>query len=125
MSKNIPIIILVIAFIASFVSLCKKSTSFEWGHHFSFENDLGIPIDSLKIIVGNEETMIVAGTDSAKSLEGNIYVPKSGYPHKVEILIYTDKKVGNLKADSFNCYNCDGDHMYILKSTGAEYKFLN
>ena len=107
------------------LKLLSGTTELEWGHHFSFENELEIPIDSLKIKVGGEQTLIEADTDSLKTLEGNITVPNKGYPHHVTIIIYSDKKVMNLAADSFNCYNCDGSHQYILRKSGAEYKFLN
>ena len=97
----------------------------DWGHHFSFDNELGIEIDSLEITVENFKTTIQAGSDSSRDLEGNIDLPKQGYPHEVTIKIYARDKTFSLKADSFNCYNCDGNHLYTLKATGAEYKFLN
>ena len=100
-------------------------TRIEWGHHFNFENELGIKIDSLEISVGEIKTMIIAGTDSLKTLEGNINVPKNSFPHKVLLIIYSKGKSRILKAEPFDCYNCDGSHEYKLKETGAVYKFIN
>lgn len=97
----------------------------EWGHHFAFENELGIDIDSLEISVGGLKTTIQARLDSLRTLEGNIDVPTEGYPHEVTFKVYSGDKSMTLKADSFNCYNCDGNHQYILKESRAEYKFLN
>lgn len=97
----------------------------QWGHHFAFDNELEIPIDSLEITVGSLSTLIYAGTDSLQSLEGNIDVPPTGYPHKVSINIYSHQKIIMMPADSFNCYNCDGNHLYTLTASGAVYQFLN
>lgn len=97
----------------------------EWGHPFAFENELGIELDSLEIIIGNVNTIIPAGSDSLRTLEGNIKVPKNGYPHKVSIKVFYNENTMTLKADSFNCYNCDGSHEYTLKQSGAEYRFVN
>ncbi len=96
-----------------------------WGHHFSFENELGIDIDSLEITVGNIKTMIVDDSDSSEVLEGNIDVPETGYPHAVVIEVYHKGESIILQADPFNCYNCDGSHQYTLLSSGARYEFLN
>ncbi len=97
----------------------------DWGHHFSFENKLEIEIDSLEISVGKVKTIIEAGSDSLQTLVGNIDVPQKGYPHQVMLKIFSDESIIILKADSFNCYNCDGSHEYILKEPKAEYRFLN
>ncbi|WP_222931360.1 hypothetical protein, partial [Xanthovirga aplysinae] len=97
----------------------------EWGHHFSFEKELGIIIDSLEITVGDVKTIILAGLDSLRALEGNIDVPKKGYPHQVTLIIYSNEKQMIFEADSFDCFNCEGNHKYKLKESGAEYKFLN
>lgn len=102
-----------------------NATDIEWGHHFTIENELGVEIDSLEIIVGNVKTVIEAGSDSLRTLEGNISVPPKGYPHKVIFKIYSNEKSIILKADSFDCYNCDGYHEYTLKESGAEYTFIN
>lgn len=102
-----------------------NAIGFEWGHHFSFENELGIDIDSLEISVGNVKTMIRARNDSLMDLEENIDVPEDGYPHVVTIKIFSDHEIMTMKADSFNCHNCDGTHQYRLKDSIAEYKFFN
>lgn len=96
-----------------------------WGHHFSFENKLGIKIDSLEITVGDVKTIIVASSDSSGTLEGNIGVPETGYPHEVVIEVFSKEKSVLLPADSFNCYNCDGNHHYTLRDSGAQYEFFN
>jgi len=95
----------------------------DWGHHFSFENELGVSIDSLEITVGDVKNIIVANSDG--TLEGNINVPSKGYPHKVKLRVFYDGKIMLLKTPDFNCYNCDGSHMYILKKSGAIYRFMN
>ena len=97
----------------------------DWGHHFHFENELGIEIDSLEISIGSTNTMILPSTDSIKSFFGNIDVPKNGYPHEALIKVFYNDNTMTIKADSFNCYNCDGSHGYIMRSTGAEYKFYH
>ena len=95
----------------------------EYGHHFNFDNELGINIDSLEISVGNRKAVIHASSNCLETLEGEINVPKKGYPHKVTFKIYSHENSLVLEADSFNCYNCDGYHEYILKHSGAEYQF--
>jgi len=100
-----------------------KAMKPNWGHHFTFENKLGINIDSLEISVGNIKT-VVYPTDT-NELESNLKVPVSGYPHKVDFKVYKSDGSLFLKADAFDCYNCDGTHGYILKPEGAEYKFYN
>ena len=102
-----------------------RSISIDWGHHFTFQNELGIPIDSLNILVGNIATNVKSILDDDKHLEGNIIVPDQEYPHKVVLTLYSGLEVITLKADSFNCYNCDGNHLYILLDNGAKYQFLN
>jgi len=122
------ILVSVFIFIAiglGFLKLLLYSINIEWGHHFSFENELGIEIDSLEISVGGITTMIHAGSDSLRSLESNIDVPESGYPHSVILKIYSGAESMKLEADSFNCFNCDGNHEYILTNSGARYRFLN
>ncbi len=118
-------LVLIISVGCGIVLFLSNSIRMEWGLHVSFENELGVKIDSLEIMVGDVKTIINAGTDSFRTLEGNITVTKKGYPHKVTIKIYSDEKLMTLNADSFNCYNCDGSHVYKLKDSGAEYKFLN
>ena len=108
----IPVVLLVVAFLITVYAII-KTTQVEWGHHFTFENELNVDIDSLEVIIGNKKTTIESG--NSKTLEGNLNVPKSGYPHEVKILIYHDEKTTTLKADSFDCYNCDGSHLYTLK----------
>lgn len=103
----------------------RSSIKINYGHHFAFENELtSVEIDSLQIEVGNVKTVIEA-SDSLRILEGNIDVPESGYPHEVIITIFSTEGIRTMRADSFNCYNCDGSHMYILKEPVAEYRFLN
>lgn len=98
----------------------------KWGHHFCFENKLGIDVDSLEMRVGNVKTMIKSSSnDSLQTLEGNIDVPENGYPHKTSIQIFSNGKTKIMKSDSFDCYNCDGNHTYILREPKAEYYFLN
>jgi hypothetical protein len=94
-----------------------------WGHHFVVENQLNQHIDSLKITIGDEENWLLFGGDSSSS--ANLKVPKRGYPHPVRIEIYSGNDILHLEADSFNCYNCDGSHRYILKKPKAEYQFIN
>ena len=126
MIKKISIA-LVVSFLAGYalLHLIFNNSRMDWGHHFSFENELGFEIDSLEISVGGLITVIYAASDSLSYLEGNIVVPREGYPHEVFINIYSKEKSMLLKADSFNCYNCDGNHEYILKPSGAEYNFYN
>lgn len=102
-----------------------NTPSVEWGHPFSFDNQLGIEIDSLEITVGDVKTVINKATDNSTALEGNIGVPDKGYPHKVTLKIYSHEQSMILKADSFDCFNCDGSHEYKLVASGAVYKFLN
>ena len=99
--------------------------TFEWGHHFSFENQTGLNIDSLKITVGDKENWIYANPDWNNAMEDNLIVPEDGYPHEVKIEIYYEGNFKEILADSFNCYNCDGNHGYILKQDYAEYEFYN
>lgn len=102
-----------------------KDTHIKWGHHFSFENELGMDVDSLTITIGNVRTEIQVGKDRLRTLEGNVNVPENGYPHEVSIIVYSSGKEIALKADSFNCFNCDGSHAYMLSESGAKYKFHN
>ena len=126
MIRKILIAVLLIAFAGyALIKLFTNTTHMDWGHHFNFDNRLGIEIDSLEIAVGDVKTVIHADFGSIGTLEGNIDVPKNAYPHKVILKLFTAKKTMILNADSFNCYNCDGYHQYTLKETGAEYKFLN
>ena len=100
-----------------------SKASVNWGHHFSFENMLGIEIDSLEITVGTMATMLHASAEG--TIEGNIQVPEKGYPHAVTIKIFNRGEPYVQTADPFDCFNCDGDHRYILRESGAEYQFLN
>ena len=126
MIKKLFISFLLISFIGyGIMKLLSKSNHVTWGHHFIFENELKMSVDSLEISIGVNKTIIRATKDSKITSEGNISVPDIGYPHNVTFKIYTNEKSFLLKADSFNCYNCDGSHMYKLKKTGAEYYFLN
>ncbi len=102
-----------------------KSISVDWGHHFTFQNELGITIDSLNILVGNESTNVTSILDNHKDLEGNINVPNKEYPHEVVLTLFSGLEIIMLDADSFDCYNCDGSHLYILQDSRAQYKFLN
>ena len=104
--------------------LLSYSLTPDWGDHFSFENETGSHIDSLKITVGDVENTIVAYQDSLDWwLSGNIDVPESGYPHRVGIMIYSNGDAQRLKADDFDCYQCDGNHQYTLTKEKAEYQF--
>lgn len=123
--KLILVLLLIIALGYGMLKFLSNSTYMSWGHHFKFENELKIEIDSLEISVGGRKTTIQADSDSLRILEGNINVPKDGYPHKVTFKIYSNDELMILDADSFNCNNCDGNHQYKLKKTKAEYKFLN
>ncbi|PCJ63622.1 MAG: hypothetical protein COA58_15915 [Bacteroidetes bacterium] len=123
--KSLIATLLIIAIGFGFLKILSNAVKMEWGHHFNFENELGIDIDSLEITVGEVKTIIQARFDSLRTLEGNINVPQKGYPHKVIFKIYSSEKSMILEADSFNCYNGDGSHEYKLKESGAEYKFLN
>ena len=102
--------------------LCASCIKIEFGHHFSFTNKSGYDIDSLAITVGSETTMV---KNSDYGMSENLAVPEKGYPHKVKIQIYTAGKKNDLIADSFNCYNCDGSHQYILTKDSAHYVFHN
>lgn len=98
------------------------NSSVNYGNFFEFENQLNMSIDSLKVTVGDKTNTLNPFKDS--TLMANLIVPESGYPHQVKIWVYSNSNIYPLKADSFNCYNCDGSHLYILKEGRAEYKFL-
>jgi hypothetical protein len=125
--KKILLTLFIIVFVGGlFFIYILSSIKINYGHHFAFENELtSLEIDSLQIDIGNVKTIIEATGDSLRILESNINVPKSGYPHDVTITIFSNKGVRILRAESFDCYNCDGSHMYILKEPVAEYKFMN
>lgn len=97
----------------------------DWGHHFTFKNELGTLIDSLQITIGDQVNWVYPNADDISILEDNLIVPQKDYPHAVKILLFQKRISLSLEADSFNCYNCDGSHAYILRKTGAEYQFLN
>lgn len=118
-------ILLLIVLVGVILIYLNDAMSFEWGHYFDFKNELGIEIDSLEISVGEVKTMVRSGGDRSKDLGGNIDVPDDDYPHLVTIKIFNNQEVLTLKADSFNCYNCDGTHQYILNNSRAEYHFFN
>jgi hypothetical protein len=120
--KTILAILLILA-LGYIMSVFLSRPLFYWGHHFNFENELGFKIDSLEVSVGGVKTIIISSTDSLPSLEGNIDVPKTGYPHEVVLTIYSNEKSSIMKVDSFNCYNCDGNHQYTLTKSGARYRF--
>ncbi|HYC87301.1 MAG TPA: hypothetical protein VEB86_18845 [Chryseosolibacter sp.] len=117
--------ILIVVLLFPVVKFSGCDYRMKWGHGFTFENELGIQIDSLEIIIGDKKTMIYASSDSLRTMAGNIEVPENGYPHKVTMKIFSNGNLQILKADSFDCYNCDGSHEYVLRNTGAEYKFYN
>ena len=102
---------------------------FDWGHHFSFTNNTGEFIDSIDIQVGDSINRIIADCNvqhiDSCSLADNISVPKEGYPHEVRLKLYCGKQQFEIKADSFDCYNCDGSHEYIISMDEATYKFHN
>ncbi|MBT8326239.1 MAG: hypothetical protein KJP21_00865, partial [Bacteroidia bacterium] len=85
--------------------------SYDWGHHFTFTNNTGYEVDSLKISIGNEENVLHSDTEN--EILGNLSVPNSGYPHPVSIILFSNGKKIKIHADSFNCYQCDGSHEYI------------
>ena len=120
---TISSIILIIA--TAILWYLGSNIKINWGHHFTFENELGIEIDSLSITVGDKSTMVLADSDGSNSLQSNIEVPDSGYPHLVELIIYSGEHEVKLTAEPFDCYNCDGSHQYTLTYNGAIYQFLN
>jgi len=95
----------------------------EYGHHFAFTNDLGIDIDSLQVSIDDSTTMLNDPYLVTFDFEANIAVPKSGYPHHVKIIVYSNDSMFEIPADSFNCYNCDGSHEYILQNDSSKYVF--
>ena len=94
----------------------------DYGHHFSFTNNSGYQIDSLSITVGEATTMAL---NSEYGMSENLVVPKEGYPHEVQIKVYSNEQTIDLVADSFDCYNCDGSHEYLLTKDSAQYAFHN
>lgn len=123
--KNLIGLLIIMASGYIFLKVLSDKSHMDYGHHFNFENELGTNIDSLEISVGHLKTKIQVGSDSFRTLERNIEVPKEGYPHKVTIKVFANETTLILTADSFNCYNCDGYHEYLLKENGAEYHFFN
>lgn len=122
--KTIFQVFLAIVFVLLLGFLALKSlTNIEYGHHFSFENNLDQQIDSLSITIGNKTNWLYPDMD--KKFEGNLDVPKKGYPHKVKIIIFSNGSSKEIPTEKFNCYNCDGSHLYNLEISGAKYKFLN
>ncbi|MEM8584814.1 MAG: hypothetical protein AAGF87_11120 [Bacteroidota bacterium] len=117
------LLILVIAFssiwIISWLFLLQKPI--QWGHHFTFHNELGIFIDSIQISIGGEERIITVREDH--TLEGNCQVNEIYAPQEVRITIFTEDQIIEIPADSFNCYNCDGYHNYDLQPQRAVYWF--
>lgn len=125
MKKILTAFLLILVIGYGLVKFLSKKKHLEWGNHFTFKNELQINVDSLEVSVGNFKTIIRAGIDNSIIFEGNINMPKKNYPHKVTFKIYNNDKLIFLNADSFDCYNCDGSHLYKLKETGAEYNFIN
>jgi len=123
--KILGAVILIISVGIGLVNMLSRVSHMDWGHHFNFENELGIDIDSLEISIGDVKTLIQVNDDGLRILEGNINVPENGYPHQVTFKIFNTKKTINLSADSFNCFNCDGNHVFKLKPLGAVYRFIN
>ncbi|MEM6397398.1 MAG: hypothetical protein AAF741_13705 [Bacteroidota bacterium] len=119
--KTILVVLSILGIIWLCTSLFALRGKFYWGHHFTFHNELDIPIDSLMVDVGGLETTIVArdGLD----LEGNLNITKSEAAQKVKIVVYSGMDTIAIPADSFNCYNCDGNHHYTLHKNSAEYSF--
>ena len=95
---------------------------YEWGHHFSFTNLIGLEIDSLSVVIGEDTTMVY---NSEYGMSENLAVPEIGYPHQVKIKLFAKERTVDLLADSFDYYNCDGTHEYILRKYSAEYLFHN
>lgn len=120
--KFFKILLLLFGGFTTLLFLWIRLTHIEWGHHFAFENELGIQIDSLEINVGGETKMIQSDLDG--EVFGNINVPENYEVQIVSIIIFSPDSIFTIKAEDFNCYNCDGNHMYILRDTGAVYKFF-
>lgn len=95
---------------------------FDWGHHFVFTNELGVPVDSLRIVIGEHENWVM-GDDSSFSYEENLTLPKKGKKSPVKIIAYSGRSVIHLDADSFGAFNADGSHEYVLKQPRAAYIF--
>ncbi len=123
LKKVLLIFVVIVALGIGFLLLLLRNIPYNWGHHFDFINELNIEIDSLEISVCDERTMLYAHSDS--HIEGNIGVPEEGSPCDVNLKIFSNNEIINLEADSFDCYNCDGYHQYILQKTGARYEFLH
>ncbi|MEO0473707.1 MAG: hypothetical protein AAF206_29110, partial [Bacteroidota bacterium] len=93
----------------------------KWGNVISFENELGIRIDSLEMIVCQTRSLLYVDEDSA----GNRYIdehprfPDSGYPCPVKMKVYSEGKEIILEADTFDCYHCDNAKYYILRDGKA------
>jgi hypothetical protein len=113
---------LTIVIIVMSTSSCIK---IEYGHHFAFTNELNRNIDSIQISIGDSTTILNDPDTVTFDFEANIVVPKTGYPHHVAIVIYSNDSIFEIPSDSFNCYNCDGGHEYILRSDGNKYVFHN
>ncbi|MAX78696.1 MAG: hypothetical protein CL843_00775 [Crocinitomicaceae bacterium] len=101
----------------------KNASAFHWGHHFTFENELGYSIDSLDLDIGGKHNRYYFSADGSLATNGNANVPQNGYPHRVTIRVYRNGEALLLSAPLFDCYNCDGDHYYTLKNGTAEYRF--
>jgi hypothetical protein len=100
------------------------TVDFKHGHYFEFTNELNYPVDSLSVSIGKEINWVYNQSESS-TFGANLKVPKKGYPHAVNITVYSGDNISALRADSFSCYNCDGSHEYILRKQGAEYRFHN
>ncbi|MEM6264043.1 MAG: hypothetical protein AAGI38_16130 [Bacteroidota bacterium] len=124
--KKLLLIVCLALFIGMFLArLTLLSTQVKWGHHFTFKNELGLEINSLSITIGSEINMIRKTVDEPNFLGGNLGVPKKGYPHEVIIKVFSQEGYLVIPADSFDCYNCDGSHSYILTDLRAVYQFIN
>ncbi len=63
--------------------------------------------------------------NSEYGMSENLAVPEIGYPHQVKIKLFAKERTVDLLSDSFDYYNCDGTHEYILRKYSAEYLFHN
>lgn len=116
-------LVTIIAFVLIVFVLFFKNIDIKYGNHFNYINETGFYIDSLEISVCETKTMHLPHEDS--TFGGNIDAPETGYPCEVKFKIFSNSNIIQLKADDFNCYECDGNHQYTLTKDGAIYKFLN
>ena len=56
--KTLLIIASILIFLSFAFIVIMRASDIEYGHHFTFKNELSIKIDSLEISVGNSKTII-------------------------------------------------------------------